>query len=112
MNTVSKAPKALSGQSKTAMERMGHNLEIAIKRRGMTRKEVSERAFISEPTLRNLLRGDPTVGIGCLGSVLQVLGLDSDLEKLASPAFDEVGMALAERNLPKIIRKKRGKYEF
>ena len=112
MTKMSMAAAALPASGEDALRRLGENLLIAIKRRHMKRAEVAERALISLPTLRAVLRGDPTTGMGAYAAVLAVLGLDEDLAKVAAPAADEVGQALAQRQLPQRVRSKDSQYDF
>jgi transcriptional regulator with XRE-family HTH domain len=65
----------------------------------MTEAELSRRVLVSVPTIRRLERGDLAVGLSVLEQVLEVLGLDSDLDLLA--ANDETGLKLAEARLPR-----------
>lgn len=102
----------LPASGEEALRELGENLLIAIKRRHMKRREVAERALISEPTLRAVLRGDPATGIGAFAAVLAVLGMDEDLAKVADPAADEVGQALAQRRLPERVKSKGSQYDF
>ena len=78
----------------------GNNLKIAIKRRGMRQKDIADAALISLPTLRKALKGDPTVSIGVYLATLSQLQLDEQIATLVEPSSDEIGKALAERNLP------------
>lgn len=103
---------ALTQGAQEQLATFGENLLVAIKRRGLRRRDVAEQALISEPTLRAILRGDPRVGMGCYLAVLSVLGLEMDLSNLASPQTDEVGQALSIRNLPKRVRKEKSKFDF
>lgn len=90
----------------------GNNLKIAIKRRGMRQIDIAEAVLISLPTLRKALSGDPKVSMGVYLAILTQLQLDEQIANLAEPSDDEIGMALAERNLPERIRIKQSKYDF
>lgn len=112
MTRRSLARAALPASGEEALRTLGENLLLAIKRRHMKRREVAERALISLPTLRAVLRGDPGTSMGAYVAVLAVLGLDEDLAKVAAPATDEVGQALAQRRLPRRVRSKDSQYDF
>lgn len=112
MSKKSMALGALPGSGDEALRKLGDNLLVAIKRRHMKRREVAERALISQPTLRAVLRGDPATSMGAYAAVLAVLGLDEDLAKVADPANDTVGQALGRRLLPERVKSKGSKYDF
>lgn len=92
--------------------KFGKNLNVAIKHRNLRQKDIAEAALISIPTLRKAINGDPTVSIGVYLSIMSQLQLDDQIAVLAEPSSDEIGMALAERNLPARIRIKEDKYDF
>lgn len=78
----------------------------------MRQQDIAEAALVSLPTLRKALRGDPAVSIGVYIAILSRLQLDDQIAALAEPSSDEIGLALAERNLPDRVRIKESKYNF
>jgi hypothetical protein len=52
---------------------------------------------MSRVRLRKLEKGDPTVGLGALVQVLEVLGLLEQFSHLADPDRDDLGRALESR---------------
>ena len=79
-------------------EALGTRLRAARLRRRMSGAEMAERAYISRTTLRKLEAGDLSVSTAILARVLEVLGLEQDLDSIA--ADDEVGHSLADARTP------------
>jgi transcriptional regulator with XRE-family HTH domain len=80
------------------LSRFGDRLRMARLRRRLTAKQVAERAGMAPMTLRSLERGGPGVTISAYLAVMQVLGLERDLDLLA--AADSMGRALQDARLP------------
>lgn len=60
----------------------------------MTQAELAARADVSVPTVRRLENGDPTSSLATVARALQVLGLNADLDLIASN--DELGRKLQD----------------
>ena len=75
----------------------GHRLRQARRRRRVTAKQLASRAGMALMTLRNLERGTPGVTIGAYVAVMQVLGIESDIDMLAKA--DTLGRALQDAQL-------------
>ncbi|EFH72892.1 helix-turn-helix transcriptional regulator [Vibrio cholerae] len=102
MNTIKSTAKRTAvvfPKHKKVLNILGENLTLAMKRRGITQEMLHERTGLSKPTLRKILKGDPSVSLGHYVNVLACLGL---LEDLAKVAFDdELGRKLQDIQLLK-----------
>jgi transcriptional regulator with XRE-family HTH domain len=79
------------------LEKVGENIKLARKRRGLTTIQVSERAGIDRTTLVRIEKGDASVSLGAYFNVLRVLGLQDDFLKIAND--DEFGRKLQDLKL-------------
>ncbi len=78
---------------------LGRRVRSARQRRRITETEMAARVLVSRPTLRKLEAGDLTGSRAVLVGVLEVLGLEGDLDRIA--ADDELGHQLADARLPR-----------
>jgi transcriptional regulator with XRE-family HTH domain len=88
---------ALLPSSELRLQQLGERLQLARQRRRLTAKQVAERAGMTVVTLRSLERGSPGVTMGAYLSVMQVLGLDQDLDLVATT--DATGRAIQDAAL-------------
>lgn len=79
------------------LQRFGERLRLARLRRRLTAKQVAERAGMAPMTLRSLERGGAGVTMGAYLAVMQVLGIEKDLDVLG--AADTLGRALQDTRL-------------
>src|SRR6267378_4607682 len=84
-----------------ALRKLGRDLAVARRKRGISTKDMAARLFISRDTLWRLERGDPTVAIGTLATAAFVLQLHDRIAHLAEPSSDLLALSLDERRLPK-----------
>lgn len=94
----------LSVRTRRALRKLGADIRVARKRRRLTIALLADRARVSETTVGKIERGDPGTGIGFYASVLMVLGMIERLGDLADAANDELGLAIAESELPERVR--------
>ena len=99
---VSKAQSALPIPVRRALRKLGADISVARKRRGITSALLASRAFVNRKSLARVERGDPGVSMGIYASVLFALGLADRLGTLLDT--DHVGQALADDLLPKRVR--------
>jgi transcriptional regulator with XRE-family HTH domain len=90
-----------------ALRKLGRDLALARRKRGISTADMAGRLFISRDTLWRLERGDPTVSLGTLATATFVLQLHDRLASLAAPARDDLALSLDERRLPQRIRRAR-----
>ena len=100
MNTIDSKTKRSAivfPKHKKVLNILGENLTLAMKRRGITQEMMHSRTGLSKPTLRKILKGDPSVSLGHYVNVLASLGLLDDLAKVAFD--DELGRKLQDIKL-------------
>ncbi len=90
-----------------ALRKLGRDLALARRKRGISTADMASRLFVSKDTLWRLEKGDPSVAMGTLATAAFVLQLHSRLADLAAPAADQLALSLDEERLPKRIRSPR-----
>jgi transcriptional regulator with XRE-family HTH domain len=90
-----------------ALRKLGYDLSLARRKRGISTADMAARLFVSRDTLWRLERGDATVAMGTLATAAFVLQLHDRIANLAAPATDALALSLDERRLPKRIRRAR-----
>ena len=88
-----------------ALRKLGRDLALARRKRGISTEDMAERLFISRAKLWRMERGDPSVSLGTVATVAFVLQIHDRLANLAAPAADTLALDLDERRLPKRIRR-------
>jgi len=94
----------LTPRISSQLHALGERIRLARLRRRFTAALVAQRAGIGRRTYSKIEKGDPSVSLASYSMVLFVLGLNADLDKLASD--DELGHKLQDAGLE---RKKRVK---
>lgn len=102
---VMSAAPALPLPAVHALRKLGRELALARRKRGISTDDMAARLFVSRDTLWRLERGDPKVAIGTVATAAFVLQLHDRLANLATPGDDTLGLTLDERRLPKRIRR-------
>lgn len=84
-------------QMQRRAEALGDRLRLARLRRRMTLNELAERAGTTRLTLARFERGDLSGSVGLLARILGVLGLEADIDRIASD--DELGQRVQDIQL-------------
>ena len=90
-----------------ALRKLGRDLALARRKRGISTEDMASRLFVSRDTLWRLERGDPGVSMGTLATAAFVLQLHDRIASLAAPGTDTLALGLDEQRLPKRIRSTR-----
>ncbi len=90
-----------------ALRKLGRDIALARRKRGISTADMAARLFVSRNTLWRLERGDPTVALGTLATAVFILQLQDRLANLAAPATDALALSLDERRLPQRIHRAR-----
>lgn len=88
----------------SALARIGADIALARKRRGLTQARLATIADITLPSLRAIERGNPTTGIGLYFTVLWALGLEQEFLQLVDASRDRVGLTLDAARSPQRVR--------
>ena len=99
----------LTANADCRLKEFGTRIKRARLRRNMTVESISEKAGIGENTFYAIERGASTVSIGAYVAVLVVLGIDSDIDKIATD--ENAKKQFYEQNLLKRKRASRSRTE-
>jgi transcriptional regulator with XRE-family HTH domain len=91
---MSKAKSMLSASARDSLAEVGRNVDLARSRRNLRIATLCEAAGITPQTYRRLVKGDPGVSLGVAAAVLNALNLEGDLQALADPRTDKVGLMM------------------
>src|SRR5579871_197222 len=85
--------------------KLGENLRIARKRRGLRIVDLAQAAGCSQDTLRRLESGDPGVSLGVLARVAAAIGCAQELASMMDAARDFAGLKGEVQRLPQRVRR-------
>ena len=95
---MAKTTAALLPTTAERLRAFGERLRLARLRRRLAAKQVAQRSGMSPMTLRSVERGGPGVTLGAYVSVMQVLGVEIDIDRLCQA--DPLGRELQDARLP------------
>jgi transcriptional regulator with XRE-family HTH domain len=88
-----------------AVAKLGENLRVARKRRGLRIVDLAQAAQCSQDTLRRLESGDPGVSLGVLARVMEAVGCVQELALMMDAARDADGLKAEVQRLPQRVRR-------
>jgi hypothetical protein len=97
MGKRSNATDQLPPATLDALAKLGADLAVARLRRKESLASWATRMGVTVPTLMNMEAGEPSVSMGIYLTALWLIGRDSALGELASPAHDEGAIELDVR---------------
>lgn len=110
-HSVKKTAKTKGGvihpMTARAVSKLGEDIALARRARGIAAHDFAERSGISRATLYRLEHGDPGVSLNTLAMALHVLGRIDLLNNLLDPMADDVALMRMRQKVPKrIVRTK------
>ncbi|KXV69928.1 hypothetical protein AD951_04425 [Acetobacter malorum] len=93
------------------VSKLGADLALARRKRRLRLSDIADATGLSVGTIQRLERGNPSVAIGVLVSVMRVLGEGHRLESLLDTASDDTGLMLTQSDLPKRVRRRKADLE-
>jgi transcriptional regulator with XRE-family HTH domain len=90
-----------------AIAKLGNDLALARRRRHLSQESLATRIGASLSTVKRMEKGDLRIPLHFIARALNVFG---ELERLASlidTAKDDIGLTLADEQLPQRVRRKR-----
>lgn len=103
----SSAKDLLPPRIRRALAKLGSDIALARRKRGLTIAMMTERMGIAKQTYQRVERGDPAVAMGIYAMAIFVLGLGDKPFAIADPSQDEQGLLLDAERTPKRVRPKK-----
>jgi DNA-binding XRE family transcriptional regulator len=97
----------MSPRVRRSLAKLGADIALARRKRGVTADMMAERTGVSRSTYFRVEKGNPTVAMGAYVMALFVLGLDTPLADLADARNDSHGLLTDAARVPKRVRAKK-----
>ena len=88
------------------LRKLGKDISIARRGRRLSTQDMADRMGVSRSTLARLEAGDPGVSLNALCMALVALGLPDRLGDLVDQSKDDIGLLLAQDDLPRRVRRR------
>ncbi|HYX33948.1 MAG TPA: helix-turn-helix transcriptional regulator [Oligoflexus sp.] len=103
----SSANDLLPPRIRRALTKLGSDIALARRKRGLTIAMMIERIGVAKQTYQRVEQGDPAVAMGTYAMAIFVLGLGDKPFDIADPSQDEQGLLLDAERTPKRVRAKK-----
>jgi transcriptional regulator with XRE-family HTH domain len=89
-----------------AITKLGNDLALARRRRRISQESLATRIGASLSTVKRMEKGDMRIPLHFIARALHVFGELERLTSLIDTAKDEIGLTLADEQLPQRVRRK------
>lgn len=89
-----------------AIAKLGNDLSLARRRRHISQESLATRIGASVSTVKRMEKGDVRIPLHFIARALHVFGELERLSSLIDTANDDIGLTLADEQLPKRVRQK------
>ena len=89
-----------------AIVKLGNDLALARRRRRISQQSLAVRIGASLSTIKRIEKGDKRIPLHFIARVLHVFGELGRLTSLLDTAKDDIGLTLADEQLPQRVRRK------
>lgn len=90
-----------------AIKKLGSDLALARRRRHISQESLAARIGASLSTVKRMEKGDTRIPLNFIARALHVFGELARLTVLIDTANDDIGLTLADDQLPRRVRRKR-----
>jgi transcriptional regulator with XRE-family HTH domain len=87
-----------------ALQRLGHNIALARRRRRWTQKMLAERIGTTSRTVSRMEAGEPGIALHLLARALHVFNALEALDQLMASTQDTIGQLLTDETVPQRVR--------